>query len=308
MNPKIVFMGSPEFAVHTLQGLGAVYNVAAVVTQRDKAKGRGRVLSPTPVKIEALRQGVPVAHFDAMSSQGAAEFLSGLRPDLIIVVAFGYILPPAILKMPVIGCVNLHASLLPLHRGPSPIPAAILAGDSKTGVTTILMDEGIDTGDILLSRSIEIGDRDTAGTLHDKLAEEGALLMLDTVDGILSKSVAPIPQDHSQATYSRRLSKVDGKIDWRREAKHLDRLVRAMNPWPCAYCEFEGQPLKVLDVISAPGSGIPGRIENIDGEVLEIGTGSGRLNLNIVQPPGKPSMSAGAFARGRRLNLGYVFA
>ena len=307
MNPKIVFMGSPEFAVPTLQRLGSTYNVVAVFTQRDKAKGRGRVLSPTPVKIEAARQGIPVTHLDSSSSPHAVELLYGLKPDLIVVVAFGHILPPEVLRLPRIGCINLHASLLPRHRGPSPITSAILAGDATTGVTTILMDEGIDTGDILLSRSVEIGDKDTAGTLHDKLAAEGALLMLDTVEGMWAKRITPTPQDHSQATYSKMLSKIDGKIDWQRDAKYLDRFVRAMNPWPFAYCEFEGQALKVLEAVSVTGSGTPGRIEDIRGDALEIGTGSGRLRLNIVQPPGRPPMTAGAFARGRRLTLGYTF-
>ncbi len=249
-----------------------------------------------------------MTHIDAMSPQEAAEFLAGLRPDFIVVVAFGRILRPEVLRIPRYGCVNLHASLLPRHRGPSPIPAAILAGDAITGVTTMLMDEGVDTGDILLRRSIPIGERDTAGTLHDNLAELGAELMLETVEGMLSKAIAPTPQDHSQATYTRLLSKTDGKIDWRRDAAYLDRLTRAMNPWPCAYCEFEGQPLKILEAAEAPGSGAPGRIERIEGEKIAVGTGHGVLHLNIVQPPGKPPMSAGAFARGRRLTCGYTFS
>ncbi len=304
MNPKIVFMGSPEFAVPTLRRLCSAYNVICVFTQPDKAKGRGRALTPTPVKKEAQRYGIPVAHLDTMPSEQAVEFIAGLRPDFIIVVAFGHILPDSILKIPPMGCVNLHASLLPRHRGPSPISAAILAGDAKTGVTTMLMDEGIDTGDILLSRSIEIGDRDTAGTLHDKLAEEGSVLMLETLEGLLSHKIVPTKQDHSKATYSRLLSKGDGKIEWQRDAEYLARLVRAMNPWPGAFCEFKGQSLKILDAVWTTGSGTPGIIEKIDGEVVAVGTGSGRLNLNIVQPSGKSPMTAGAYARGRRLKIG----
>ena len=307
MNPNIVFMGSPEFAVPTLQRLGAEYNVVRVITQRDKSKGRGRVLTPTPVKIEALRQGIPVTHLDAMSSQDIVAFLASLEPAFIVVVAFGRILAPEVLKIPAHGCVNLHASLLPRHRGPAPIPAAILAGDAATGVTTILMDEGIDTGNILLSRSIEIGERDTAGTLHDRLALEGALLMQETLDGILAGRIVPTPQDHAHATYSRLLSKSDGRIQWRQDARYLERFVRAMNPWPCAYCEFEGQPLKVLEALPEQGSGTPGRIEKIEGDVITVGTGEGMLRLVRVQPPGKPPMSAGAFARGRRLTCGYTF-
>ncbi len=308
MSPRIIFMGSPEFAAPTLQRLGASYNVVAVVTQRDKPKGRGRVLLPTPVKVEAEKQGIPVTHIDAMSPKDTADFLAGLRPDFIVVAAFGLILRPEVLRIPAYGCVNLHASLLPRHRGPSPIPAAILEGDIETGVTTMLMDEGVDTGDILLSRSIEIGERDTASALHDKLANLGAQLVLETLEGLLGGRISPKPQDHSLATYTRLLSKADGKIDWRRDAQFLDRLTRAMNPWPCAYCECDGQVLKVLDASASPGSGEPGRIEHIEGEKIAVGTGQGVLKLNIVQPPGKPPMSAGAFVRGRRLTCGYTFS
>lgn len=301
-------MGSPEFAVPTLQKLGTQYDVAAVVTQRDKARGRGRVPSPTPVKVEAVRQGIPVTHFDTLSSQDAVGFLKSLKPAFIVVVAFGRILPPEVLRIPVYGCVNLHASLLPRHRGPSPIAAAILAGDTTTGVTTILMDEGIDTGNILLSRSIQIGASDTTGTLHDRLALEGSLLMIDTLEGILKKSITQTPQDHSRATYSKLFSKSDGKINWQWNAEYLNTFVRAMTPWPCAYCEFEAQPLKILEAHQALGSGVPGRIERIEGDVINVGTGDGTLNLEKVQPAGKPPMTAGAFARGRRLMPGYTFS
>jgi methionyl-tRNA formyltransferase len=308
VNDRVIFMGSPAFAVPSLSRVLKEFRVVGVVTQKDRPKGRGRGLASTPVKREAQEFGISVLEFDKISSPEAIECLALMQPDFIVVAAFGQILTPAVLALPQFGCVNLHASLLPRHRGPSPISEAILSGDTVTGVTTMLMDEGIDTGDILLAKTIVIESHDTAGSLHDKLASEGALLLTGTLKGILDGTIGPRPQDNSAATCTKLLRKSDGRIDWNREAIYLSRLVRAMNPWPSAYCLYGTEALKVLTARLGTGQGSPGRIERIDGDAVVVGTGQGTLDLLSVQPAGKSSMSAVEFLRGRRLAPGFQFS
>lgn len=301
-------MGSPAFAVPCLRSLANEFQVVGVVTQKDKPKGRGRGLAPTLVKLEAQHLGIPVFEFDRISSPDSLECLAGLLPDFIVVAAFGQILSRSVLTLPPFGCVNLHASLLPRHRGPSPISEAILSGDAVTGVTTMLMDEGIDTGDILLARSIEIQSDDTAGSLHDKLSFEGASLVSETLKGILAGAIESQPQDEAQATSTRLLKKSDGRIDWNREADYLSRVVRAMNPWPSAFCFYGKDALKILTARLGNGTGAPGTIERIDGDSLVVGTGKGTLGLVTVQPAGGSPMNASEFLRGRRLGVGFRFS
>ena len=306
MSLRVVFMGSPDFAVPTLRALNEAFLVTGVVTQPDKPRGRGRKSLPTPVKREALALGLPVACPTDSASEELPALLEEWAPDVMVVTAYGKILPKRILDLPKMGSVNLHASLLPRHRGASPITAAILAGDTLTGVCTIRMDEGMDTGDILLSEEIPI-EGDTAGELHDRLMELGAGAVVETLKGIADNSIKPQPQDHSAATYCRPLSKEDGRIDWSLDADYLSRLVRAMNPWPTAYCRLGDEVIKVWRADPMDGSGVQGVIEAIDLNGIAVGTGEGLLVLKEVQAPGKRRMSAAEFARGRRLHEGERF-
>lgn len=300
-------MGSPEFAVPTLLALFKHFQVVGVVTQADKPRGRGRKTVPTPVKRAALDLGLPVAEPDKVSSPETLHLLRTWAPDAIVVAAYGKILPRAVLDLPKMGCINLHASLLPRHRGASPISAAVLAGDEVTGVCTMIMDEGMDTGDILLTREVPIGLDDTSGSLHDKLLEPGANLVVETLWKMLDKTIEPVHQDHAKATYTRLLSKEDGRIDWSRDADYLARVVRAVNPWPGASFEYGGQAIKVWKAHPIEGSGTPGRVEGVTPEGILVGTGRGLLVLTHVQAPAKKRMNAVEFVRGRRLNVGEVF-
>jgi methionyl-tRNA formyltransferase len=304
---RVVFMGSPEFAVPTLLALHANFQVAGVFTQPDKPKGRGRKPVPTAVKTAALKLELPVAEPNDLSSPKNLALLKDWNPDVIVVAAYGKILPEQVLNLPRMGCVNLHASLLPRHRGASPISGAILAGDKFTGVCTILMDKGMDTGDVLLQRKVPIEKDDTAGSLHDKLLEPGANLVVQTLEEMSAGTIRPIPQDNSRATYTRPLSKQDGRLIWDQEAEYLSRVVRAMDPWPGAYFVSAGENVKVWKAAPANGDGLPGRIVAVRQDGIAVGTGNGLLILREIQAPGKKRMAASDFARGRRLKEGDSF-
>jgi methionyl-tRNA formyltransferase len=304
----VVFMGSPSFAVPTLKALHRRFQVVGVFTQPDRPKGRGRKLVPTEVKAAALSMGLPVEEPKTLSSQDTVDVLKEWNGDVAVVVAYGKILPRTILDLPRMGCVNLHASLLPRHRGAAPISSAILAGDAVTGVTTIAMDEGMDTGDILLQHAIPIDPDDTAGSLHDKIMEPGADLVVETLKGLATGTLRPVPQDHSRATYSRLLSKKDGRIQWEQDAEYLSRLVRAVNPWPGAFLELDGETLKVWKASPETGNGAPGRIEAVRDNGIVVGTGDGLLVLEELQAPGKRRLRAREFAMGRKIEVGKNFA
>lgn len=304
---RVVFMGSPEFAVPTLLALHANFQVAGVFTQPDRPKGRGRQPVPTAVKTAALELGLPVSQPEDPAAAQAVAILKAWKPDVIVVAAYGKILPEQILNLPPLGCVNLHASLLPRHRGASPISEAILSGDDFTGVCTILMNKGMDTGDILLQMKVPVDREDTAGSLHDKLLEPGADLVVQTLKEMSEGTVRPAPQDDSKATYTRPRSKQDGRLIWSLEAQYLGRVVRAMNPWPGAFCLFSGEPIKVWKAAAENGSASPGRVMAIRDDGIAVGTGSGLLILREVQAPGKKRMAASDFARGRRLKEGDGF-
>jgi methionyl-tRNA formyltransferase len=306
MNLRVVFMGSPEFSVPILTALHSAFQVVGVVTQRDKPKGRGQKLYPTPVKVTASELGLPVIEPQRLSAE-ALETIKLWNPDVIVVAAYGKILPESILRLPRMGCVNLHASLLPKHRGASPISSAILAGDRLSGVCTMLMDRGLDTGGILLCQEVVIDNRDTAGSLHDKLMEPGAALVVETLRLMAEDAVKPVAQDDSQATYTGLVSKKDGKIDWNRDADYLNRLVRAMNPWPGAFFMLDEDAVKVWEALPSEGNGDPGRVEAIRQDGLVVGTAAGLLLIRTVQAPGKKSMSASDYARGKRLKAGDFF-
>jgi len=304
---RVGFMGSPEFAVPTLRALSAHFLVTGVVTQPDKQRGRGRKTVPTEVKAAALEIGLPLLQPEKMASPEVIQAVNDWSADFIVVVAYGKLLPQTILDAPHFGCVNLHGSLLPRHRGASPIAGAILAGDRVAGVTTMFMDQGMDTGDMLLIREVPIEPWDTTGSLHDKLKELGADLVVETLRGLLDGTVKPSPQDHSMATYTSLLTKQDGRLKWNLDAEYLDRQVRAMNPWPGAFVSLSGEIVKVWKVEPREGNGTPGRIEEISGDAIVAGTGNGLLALKEVQAAGKSRIAAAEFARGRRLKIGDCF-
>jgi methionyl-tRNA formyltransferase len=304
VNLRVVFMGTPEFSVPTLVALYSGFFVVGVVTQPDKPKGRGLRIVPTAVKKKALELDLPVIEPPRIAAREVLEVLAQWKPDIIVVAAYGKILPESILQLPPMGCVNLHASLLPRHRGAAPISGAILAGDTVTGVCTIRMDRGMDTGDILLKEEVTINDEDTAGTLHDKLMERGASLVVDTLQGIMKKVIRPVPQDHSLATYTRLVTKEDAIISWDSNAQHIGRLVRAMNPWPGAFFMLSDETIKVWNTKPETGTGVPGKVASVSGDGILVGTGTGMLLLREVQAPSRNRVAAIEFARVRNLRIG----
>lgn len=307
MTLRVVFMGTPEFAVPTLKALHANFKVTGVVTQPDRPKGRGLRPVATEVKKAAVELGIPVIEPERPDSPETQAMLREWAPDVIVVAAYGKILPESVLKLPPLGCVNLHGSLLPRHRGASPISAAILAGDRIAGVTTMLMDRGMDTGQILLTREIPLSEDETAGTLHDKLMEPGAELVVETLKRLDAGSIVPKPQDDSQATVCKPLSREDGRLDWTQNSEQLSRLVRAYNPAPGAFFDLSGQRVKVWEARCEEGQAEPGQIAEIRPDGAVVGTGKGLLVLRQVQAPGKKRISGSEFSRGRRLKKGDFF-
>jgi len=302
---KIVYMGTPEFALPALRALcRSGHQVVGVVTQPDRPRGRGRVLQAPPVKRFATDAGLRVFQ---PPNAGAPEFIETLRclaPDMIIVAAFGQILKPVIVDH--WFCMNLHASLLPKYRGAAPINRAIVNGDSETGVTTMKMDRGLDTGDILLRRTVGIGESDDAQSLHDTLAEEGASLVLETLNKLEDGSLVPVPQDPAQATYASKLTKEDGLIFWNKEAGEIRNLVRGLVPWPGAFTFFKSRRIRVTRAETAPGTpeDRAGAIARVSDHGIEVGTAAGRLVITELQPEGKKNMRAQAFLQGHTMKKG----
>lgn len=305
---RVIFMGTPEFAVPVLQALDEHHEVTGVVTQPDRRAGRGRRLVESPVKQVALERGLEVYQPDTLRGTEVSAHLTEWRPEAIVVAAFGQILPTPVLDLPLYGCINVHASMLPRYRGAAPIAAAILNGDAATGITIMRMDEGLDTGPILAQAECPISPDATTASLTDKLAELGAQLLIDTLDGWFEGTVQAQPQDDAQATYCSQLEKRDGLLDWSRPAVHLDRQVRACDPWPGTYTTWQGQRLKVLRAVPRPGwqgEGHPGQVVEM-GEVIGVVTGQGMLEMLEVQLAGRKPMPAGQFARGQRDLVGGV--
>jgi len=298
-------MGSPDFAVPCLEALlGSPHQVAAVVTQPDRPRGRGQKLHFTPVKERALAAGLPVYQPEKVNSEDFYDVLAGLRPDLFVVVAFGQLLKKKLLALPAMGCVNVHASLLPRYRGAAPIHWSIIKGETLSGVTTMFMDVGMDTGDMILHREIPISAEDTVGSLHDKLAAAGAELLLETVNLIAAGQAPRKSQEHQEATYAPLLQRKDEEISWQRDADQIHNLVRGMNPWPGAYTTLQGQILKVwqTSLAQADAAGRPGRIVEIHPRKgIRVACGRGSLWLTEVQLQGSKRMSGADYARGHRL-------
>ena len=300
---RIVFMGTPDFAVPCLQRLlEGGHEVPAVFTQPDKPVGRHAVLTPPPVKQLALSRGIPVYQPTKMRDGTAAALLRELAPDCLVVVAYGRILPQEILDVPPRGCVNIHGSLLPRYRGAAPIQWSVIRGETVTGVTSMFMDAGMDTGDIIDTLTTPIGENETAGELFERLAPLGARLLSTTLAAIADGTVTRRPQNDAEATMAPMLEKAMGRLDLTRPARELHNQVRGMNPWPGAFCTAGGKTLKIHETRVAAGSGAPGTL--LCADPVTVACGEGALQLVTVQPEGKPRMAAEAWLRGARLPQG----
>lgn len=301
---SIIFFGTPEFAVPSLRALIASgEEVRLVVTQPDRLKGRGHKLIPSPVKNTAAEAGIRVIQPQTIKEPSFAEEISSIRPEFIVVAAYGQVLPGPVLNIPQHGCINVHASLLPDYRGAAPIAWAIIRGEQKTGITTMLMDEGLDTGDILLQQELEIMDTDTAETLGRKLSVVGADLLFETIKRLRDGSVKPVPQTGA-SSYAPSLKKEDGLIDWSKKAVEVHNFVRGMQPWPGAYCHINNELVKLITTNPIDGEGIPGVITKASDNELTIGAGKGLLSIIELQPSAKKVMPAQAFLQGRSLKAG----
>ncbi len=302
---RTVFMGTPDFALDTLRGLiEAELQMVGVYTQPDRPKGRGKKLTPPPVKELAQEHGIPVFQPQKLRDPAAVEELKALAPDLIVVVAYGQILPQAVLDIPQYGCINVHASLLPKYRGAAPINKVIVDGETETGVTTMLMDVGLDTGDMLVKRSLAIGPNETAGQLHDRMAPLGREAMEETLRQLCAGTLKAEKQDDSQTCYASMMKKEDGLIDWNLPAGQIHNLVRGLDPWPAAYTSLAGETLKVSQTSVETGSGDAGTVVSTDDTGVCIACGEGVLRIGELQLPGKRKMLAADFLRGHSLPAG----
>lgn len=292
---RIAYAGTPEFAVPALLALlDSRHAVVGVLTQPDRPKGRGRQLAASPVKLAARERGVPISQPQSLRDESSRIELARWQPDVLVVVAYGLILPQAVLGLPPFGCINIHASLLPRWRGAAPIQRAVLAGDRETGITIMKMDVGLDTGPILLQEAVAIAPADTAASLHDTLAKRGATALLTALDGLERGSVIPRPQPAEGVTYASKIDKAEAVIDWTQPADAIERKVRAFNPWPVAETRLEGEQLRIYAAAVAPNAAVasaPGMIAvTREGEVL-VSCGKGALSLLEVQRPGRRPVS-----------------
>jgi methionyl-tRNA formyltransferase len=304
---RIVFMGTPEFAVPSLEALLiSADQVVGIVTQPDRPKGRGQQLSLSPVKVIAQREGLPLLQPTKMKDPGFMAELSGWKPDVIAVAAFGRILPPAILSLPPRGCINVHGSLLPKYRGAGPIQWALINGETETGITTMLMDEGMDTGAMLLQASMAINPDDTAGSLSARLAEIGGRLLVDTLARLKAGTLAPRPQDHSQATLAPLLKKEDGAINWAMHALPIANRIRGLTPWPGAFTFLNADRWTIwrAAAISEATALPPGQITALRKDAIHVATGHGVLAIHELQPANSRRMPAAQYLAGHPLQVG----
>jgi methionyl-tRNA formyltransferase len=303
---KLIFCGTPQFAVPTLEALlREKFTIPLVLTNRDEPSGRGYQRKPSPVKVGAQEHGLVIFHPAGFKDRFTQRFLTSFEPDVMVVVAYGHIVPPWMIDMPRLGCVNLHASLLPKYRGAAPIPWAIMRGERITGVSTMKMDAGLDTGDVLLQREIEIANEDTAETLSERLSTLGAQLMVETLRGLAQGEIRPRPQQHAFATRAPLLKKEDGRIDWSLTAEEIARRVRGLRPWPGAYTTFRGNTLHIWVAAARPGRSSspiePGAVAAEDGRLV-VGCGHNTvLEIREVQLAGRRRMPACDFLNGVRL-------
>ncbi len=308
---RILFMGTPDFAAASLNAmLDAGFDVVGAVSQPDKPKGRGHKLQPTEVKIAAEAAGVTVYQPEKLRNGELMPILDELKPDMIVVTAYGKILPEYILDYPKYGCINVHASLLPKYRGAAPIQWAVINGEKTTGVTTMLMDKGVDTGDMLLKEETEIGEYETAEELFERLAEIGGRLLVKTINSI--DDIVPEKQNHEKSTHARMISREDGLIDWKKSSAEITKLVCGMNSWPLAYTTYKGEILKIVTAKKAEKGekgekGEPGKILSLDkGKGLKVAAGDGAVYIETAQFPGSRKMSVEDYARGHEIEIGAV--
>ena len=302
---RTVFMGTPDFAVPCLEKLIETVHVVGVVTQPDKPKGRGRKMTPPPVKVCALEHGIDVLQPRRVKDPEAVQAISGMNPELIIVVAFGQILSQEILDIPEYGCINVHASLLPEYRGAAPMQWCIVNGEAKTGVTTMQMDAGLDTGDMLLQSSLDIDSDITYAGLSEKLSAVGAKLLIKTLKELDAGTLKPVKQDNDKSSYAPLLTRDTGKIDWNRPAAFIHNLVRGLDPWPGAYSELEGHVIKIWKTRTAEGTAnaAPGTVTECGKTYIRVATGDGLIDILELQAPGKKRMRAVDFINGHGIAL-----
>jgi methionyl-tRNA formyltransferase len=301
---RVIFLGTPDFALPSLDVVAEIATLVAVVTQPDKPAGRGKKIAAPPVAEAARRLGVSVHQPRTLKDPAVVAALEAHRPDLLVTVAYGRIIPPAVIALPRLGCINVHPSLLPLYRGASPIQRAVADGVTMTGVTILYLTEDLDAGDVILQREIAIGEAETAGALEARLAQAGADLLREAIAAIEAGTAPRIPQDHARATYVGRLAKEDGLIDWNRPAREIVNIVRAMDPWPSAYTTWRGTLLKVWRARAGEGTGGPGEVLTAGPETLTVAAGRGAVELLEVQPEGGRRMTVAEFLRGHPLRAG----
>lgn len=302
---RVIFAGTPDFSVPSLRALiDAGHDVRAVYTQPDRPAGRGRRLTASPVKEIATAVGLPVYQPATLRGDEAATILNALGADLMVVAAYGLLLPQAVLDAPALGCINVHASLLPRWRGAAPIQRCILAGERESGITIMGMEAGLDTGPMFLQRSVPLAADETGGSLHDKLAGLGASALMEALPGIADRTLVPEPQNDSLATYAKKLGKEEALVDWRNSAAALERMVRAFDPWPVAQTKLDGTVIRLWSCTlpdAVAGSAQPGRVVRTGKAGIDVATGSGLLRVTRLQPPGKRPMSAADFLNARSL-------
>ena len=306
---KAVFMGTPDFAVGTLEELiHSRHEVAAVVTQPDKPKGRGKAMQFPPVKEVAVRENIPVYQPRRVRDPEFIKILKEIDPDVIVVVAFGQIIPQEIIDLPKYGCINVHGSILPKYRGAAPIQWAVIDGEKESGVTTMQMDAGLDTGDMLLKTVIPLEKEETGGSLFEKLSTAGAKLLIETLEKLEEGSIVPEKQGESPTPYAKMLTKEMGDLDWKKDAVLLEQLIRGLNPWPSAYTHLNGKTLKIwsAEVEERETKEKPGTVVEVNKKELKVQTGKGILSLKEVQIEGKKRMEIDAFLRGNTVKEGIV--
>jgi methionyl-tRNA formyltransferase len=302
---RTVFMGTPDFALQTLQGLiDAGCKMVGVYTQPDRPKGRGKQLAAPPVKELAQKYDIPVYQPLKLRQPEAVAELEALAPDLIVVVAYGQILPKSVLEIPAHGCINVHASLLPKYRGAAPINKAIIDGETETGITTMYMDVGLDTGDMLVKKTLAIGPEETAGELHDRLASLGRETMEETLRRLCAGTLQREVQDDEQSTYASMMKKEDGRIDWNRSAQEIHNHVRGLDPWPGAYTTINGELLKLAETSPEAAEGLAGTVIAADKNGVCVACGSGSLRIQQLQLAGRKRLAAADFLRGCPLQAG----
>lgn len=301
--PNIIFMGTPDFSAPILKAVHEVYGVTHVITQPDKPVGRKRVLTAPPVKVQAVELGVDVYQPEKMTSDEAFEYVKNLNPDLIITAAYGQLLPERVLEIPQLGCINVHASLLPKYRGGAPIHKAIINGEKESGVTIMYMAKKLDAGDMIAQVVVPIERNDTVGTLHDKLSTAGTKLLLETLPDIFEGTNDRTPQDHEAATFASNVSREEEFVTFNRSSQAVHDHIRGLSPWPVGFAKLDGQNMKLWMSEIVDGSGQPGEIISADNTGIKVATNDGAVLLTIIQPAGKKRMDAGSYVAGLKQTI-----